>query len=329
MSTIEDVAKLAGVSKTTVSRVLNNHPYVAEEKKALVQKAMEELLYVPNSTAQRLRKQTTQTIAVLIPRISNPFFSKMVEVMENIAADNGLQLVVCQTMYDKQRELVYLDLVKTKQIDGVILASLENDWDEVKDYTNFAPIIFCNEYDDRAEVPIIRLNQFEGAYIGTKHLIDKGYHKIAKCRGNNLSGLVTDRQRGFFYALDEAGLPFPEDWMFTGVSLVEDGRRLLREIMEMENRPNAVFTGSDEVAAGIISEAGHLGVKIPDELAVMGFDDQQIAGLVTPGLTTIHQPVDQIGKRSMEVMVELLHGTGGMDEELILLPLHLVERGST
>ncbi|GAA0614618.1 LacI family DNA-binding transcriptional regulator [Virgibacillus siamensis] len=328
MSTIEDVAKLAGVSKTTVSRVLNNHPYVAENKKALVHKAMEELLYVPNSTAQRLRKQTTQTIAVLIPRISNPFFSKMVEVMENIAADNGLQLVVCQTMYDKKRELVYLDLVKTKQIDGVILASLENDWNEVNDYTNFAPIIFCNEYDDRAQVPTVRLNQFEGAYIGTKYLIDKGYNKIAKCRGNNLSGLVTDRQRGFYHALDEAGLPFSEEWTFTGVSLVEDGRRVLREIIEMENRPNAVFTGSDEVAAGIISEAGRLDVKIPDELAVMGFDDQQIAGLVTPGLTTIHQPVDQIGKRSMEVMIDLLHGKGRMDEQLTLLPLHLVERGS-
>ncbi|WP_077325549.1 LacI family DNA-binding transcriptional regulator [Virgibacillus siamensis] len=329
MSTIEDVAKLAGVSKTTVSRVLNDHPYVAEGKKALVQKAMEELLYVPNSTAQRLRKQTTQTIAVLIPRISNPFFSKMVEVMENMAADHGLQLVVCQTMYDKQRELVYLDLVKTKQIDGVILASLENDWEDVKDYTNFAPIIFCNEYDDRAKVPTVRLNQFEGAYIGTKHLIEKGYRKIAKCRGANLTGLVADRQRGFFQALDEAGLSFDNDWMFLETQLVEDGRKVLRKMLSMKNRPDAVFTGSDEVAAGIISEAARLHVKIPDELAVLGFDNQQIAALVNPGLTTIHQPIDQIGKLSIKVMIDLLHGEGNVDKHLKELPIYLVERSST
>jgi LacI family repressor for deo operon, udp, cdd, tsx, nupC, and nupG len=329
MTTIEDVAKLAGLSRSTVSRVMNNHPYVTQEKKELVQKAMEELEYVPNSIAQRLRKQTMQTIAVLIPRISNPFFSKLVEVMEINAAENGLQLVVCQTRYDMKRELGYLNMLRTKQFDGVIMAAVENDWDDIKDYTTFGPIIFCNDYDERAEVPTIRLNQFKGGYIATRHLVERGHKKIAYCRGTIPTNLTVDRQRGFLQVLKESGLTANNKWTFTNALTIEDGKRILREIIAMDDPPTAVFTGSDEVAAGIVKEAKNHGVKIPDDLAVVGFDDQPVAELITPGLTTVYQPVEEIGKKTMAVMTELITHQKKLEEQLIELPLHLIVREST
>lgn len=329
MATIGDVAKLAGLSRTTVSRVINHHPYVSEEKKALVRQAMNELSYVPNSIAQNLRKQVTKTIAVLIPRISNPFFSMMVEVMENAAAENGYQLVVCQTMYSKERELVYLNLFKTKQFDGVILASIENDWNDIQDYTQYGPIVMCNEYDDRAEIPMIRLNQFEGGYIGAKHLLERGHNKIAHSRGNHLTNLTQDRKDGFLYALEESGLSSHDDWMFTGVSIIEDGRQLMRKIVQMNHSPTAIFTGSDEVAAGIIREAKVLNVKIPNDFAVVGFDDQPLARLMEPTLTTIYQPIKTISYQTMAVMFDMLKNPGKLERQTIDLSLHLIVREST
>jgi LacI family transcriptional regulator len=328
MATIGDVAKLAGLSRATVSRVLNNHPYVSEEKKRLVHEAMDQLGYVPNSIAQRLRTQTMETVAVLVSRISNPFFSKMVEVMENIATENNFQLIVCQTGSNKSRELVYLDWLKTKQVGGVILASSQNDWDKIKDYKEFGPIMFCNEFPLEAEAPIVRLDQFKGGYLGTKHLIEKGYREIAYCSGDRTSTNMNDRKRGFDHALKEYGLTMPEDWWFEGTLDIEDGRRVLRKIVTLKKRPSAVFTGSDEVAAGIINEAKKNGLNVPKDLAVVGFDDQPIAELTDPQITTIHQPTEEIGEKSMSLMIDFLKGVKKPKQQIIELPLHLVERGS-
>ncbi|HET7577669.1 MAG TPA: LacI family DNA-binding transcriptional regulator [Bacillales bacterium] len=329
MATIEDVANLAGLSRATVSRVINHHPYVTEEKKKLVQEAMEKLGYVPNSIARQLRKQMIETVAVLIPRISNPFFSKMVEKMESVAAEKGFQLIVCQTQTDKQRELVYLDWLKTKQIGGVIMASSENSWETIRDYTKFGPIVFCNEYPPNTRAPIVCLDQFKGGYIGTRHLIEKGHRFIAYCNGSNHTTNIQDRKRGFDQALKEAGLSFDERMWFAGVFDIRDGRHVFREMLKLHPRPTAIFTGSDEVAAGIISEAGKYGFRVPDDLAVVGFDDQPLASIMTPGITTLHQPAEEIGKEAMAIIIEIMENREKIGNRVIELPLHLVERSST
>lgn len=328
MATIGDVAKLAGLSRATVSRVLNNHPYVSEEKKRLVHEAMDQLGYVPNSIAQRLRTQTMETVAVLVSRISNPFFSKMVEVMENIATENNFQLIVCQTGSNKNRELVYLNWLKTKQVGGVILASGFNDWNKIKEYKKFGPIMYCNEYPLDAKVPIVRLDQFKGGYIGTKHLIEKGHRKIAYCSGDRSKTNMNDRKKGFDAALKEYGITMPENWWFEGTLDIADGRKVLHKILAMTERPTAVFTGGDEIAAGIISEAKKNGLQVPTDLAVIGFDDQPIAELTDPQITTIYQPIREIAEKSMTLMIDFLKGVKKPEQQVIELPLHLVDRGS-
>ncbi|MFC7370066.1 LacI family DNA-binding transcriptional regulator [Fictibacillus iocasae] len=328
MATIQDVAKLAGLSRTTVSRVINDHPYVAEEKKRLVTKAMEELNYVPNSSAQRLRKQATETIAVYVPRITNPFFSQLVESMENAAAQKGYQLILCQTRYKKKQELFYLELLRTKQVDGLVLTSIENNWDDIKPYLAYGPIVLCNEYSDEAEVPVIHLDQVEGGYIGTKHLISQGYKRIGYCSGNHKSSRVAgDRRIGYLKAMKEAGLPVYPEWYYDSAYSVSDGMRIFSIIESQDNKPDSVFTGSDEVAAGIAKAAKKAGWRVPDDLAIIGFDNQPLAELMD--LTTVEQPIDTIGRLAMEKMIEEILSKRPQRRKRTELPLKIIQRSST
>ncbi|HEU5140089.1 MAG TPA: LacI family DNA-binding transcriptional regulator [Bacillales bacterium] len=329
MATIGDVAELAGLSRATVSRVMNHHPYVSEEKRKLVHEAMHQLGYAPNSLAKRLRTQTTETIAVLIPRISNPFFSSLVEAMEIKAAESDFQLIVCQTRSDKQRELVYLDWLKTKQIGGVILASSENSWEVIKGYTEFGPIMFCNEYPPNTDVPIVCMDQYQGGYLGTRHLIERGHQQIACCFGSSHITNTSDRQKGFLHALEESGLSMNDKWWFRNALEIQDGKKIFHQMMEMDNRPSAIFTGSDEVAAGIIKEAKTYGAKIPNDLAIVGYDDQPIAELMDPGITTIHQPSQEIGAKTMELMIQYIKHNHKPNERIVGWLSRLIVRGST
>ncbi|HEX6922527.1 MAG TPA: substrate-binding domain-containing protein, partial [Bacillales bacterium] len=270
-----------------------------------------------------------ETIAVLIPRISNPFFSSMVEAMEIKAAESNFQLIVCQTRSDKHRELVYLEWLKTKQIGGVILASSENTWEDIKEYTKFGPIMFCNEYPPNTDVPIVCMDQYQGGYLGTKHLIERGHQRIACCYGSGNITNTSDRQKGFLHALEEGGLLMDEKWWFNNALEIQDGKEIFHEIMEMENRPTAIFTGSDEVASGIIKEAKTHGVAIPDDLAVVGYDDQPIAELMDPGITTIYQPSQEIGARIMELMIQYLRDKQKPKQQKVELVSRLIVRASS
>ncbi|TWI55902.1 LacI family DNA-binding transcriptional regulator [Halalkalibacter nanhaiisediminis] len=327
MATIEDVAKRAGLSRSTVSRVINHHPYVSEKKKKLVYDAMKELEYHPNSSAQRLRTQKTDTIAVLVPRLTNPFFPFLIEGLEMIAVEYGFQLLICQTHQDKEKELNFLNLLQTKQVDGLIFTSIENDWETIATYKECGPIILCNEYRSEATFPVVRLDQVKGSYLGTRHLIEKGHKKIAYC-GGTASELGIDREKGFRKAINEFSLEVREEWVFRDPYSIDCGKRVLREIQVMEDRPTAIFTGSDEIAAGIIKQAKTLGVKIPEEIAVIGFDDQPIAELMEPTLTTIRQPIKEMGQKTMEVMLSMLNNPSGNEKQIIELPIQVISRES-
>ncbi|WLD94105.1 LacI family DNA-binding transcriptional regulator [Alkalihalobacillus sp. AL-G] len=328
MATISDVAKKAGLSRATVSRVINEHPYVTEKKKQLVKQAMRELQYVPNSSAQKLRTQRTETIAVYVPRLTNPFFSHVVEKMEEVAAKQGFQLLLCQTRYNKQQELNYLRILRGKQIDGLILTSMENPWSEVEPYLAQGPIVLCNEYDYDATVPMVHLDQIKGGYIGTKHLIEKGHRSIVYCSSEpGKSRVSTDRQRGYIQAMNEAGIAIRPEWICTDQFTIEGGKRLFYQINQQTDRPTAVFTGSDEVAAGLIHEARKNGLRVPEDLAVIGFDDQPLAELI--GLTTVKQPSQQLGETAMHLMFDMIRQKNRKSAKRIELEFELIIRRST
>jgi LacI family transcriptional regulator len=330
VATISDVAKLSGLSKTTVSRVINNHPYVSDKKRELVLNAMKELGYTPNPSARRLRGQLTTTIGVIVPRIVNPFFSYLVNSIEQAAFKMGYQVLIGQSYEDKEKELAFLNLLKTKQVDGIIMTSIENDWDTIESYREYGSILLCNDYVNQSEVPMIRLDQTKGAYLGVKHLIEKGHKKIAYCTGGLFDehGKGKDRNQGFQKALHEAGIKINPQWIFVDQHTIEDGKQVMKQILEMDDRPTAIFTGSDEVACGIMIQAKELGLSVPSELAIIGFDDQPIAEILDPKLTTIRQPVDLMGEKSIEVMIEMLENPE-LEIQNYELPIELIVRQST
>ncbi|MED4227997.1 LacI family DNA-binding transcriptional regulator [Neobacillus cucumis] len=330
MSTISDVAKLSGLSKTTVSRVINNHPYVSNEKKEKVLRAMQELGYSPNPAARMLRGQLSTTIGVIVPRLINPFFSYLVNSIEQTAYKKGYQVLICQSNEDSEKELAFLNLLKTKQVDGIIMTAIENDWNRLEQYTEFGPILLCNEYVNNLDVPVIRVDQCKGTYIGVKHLINKGHKKIAYCTGGlfNEQGKDKDRNQGYQRAIKEAGIEINPKWIFVNKHSIEDGKQVLRQILEMDDRPTAIFTGSDEIAGGLLIEAKEHGLNIPNDIAIIGFDDQPLAEMLDPKLTTIRQPVDQIGEKAVEVLLELLNNPE-MTINHFELPVELVVRKST
>ncbi|WP_260983605.1 LacI family DNA-binding transcriptional regulator [Cytobacillus oceanisediminis] len=324
--TIKEVAELAGLSRATVSRVINNYPHISEDKKRAVKNAMEQLGYYPNSSARRLRNRKTETIAVLINRITNPFFSKLIEAMEIAAMNSGYQLIVCQTRYSKTRELQYLDMLKAKKVDGIILASIENDWSEIEPYQNFGPLILVNEFHREAKVPTIYADQVIGGYIAVKHLLDLGHEHIAYCIGDLKTSVGKGRMEGLIKAHEEFGKHFDEHALFKGVYTVEDGKKAFHQLPK---KITAVFVGGDEAAAGIIAEAKLFGVRVPEDLSVVGFDDQPISELIDPAITTVHQPIGEMGEQAVKVMIEKINNDDApLEYESYVFPLQLVERNS-
>ncbi|QAS51675.1 LacI family DNA-binding transcriptional regulator [Halobacillus litoralis] len=329
MATIEDVAKLAGLSRTTVSRVINDQPYVTEEKRQRIIQAMNDLGYVPNSSARRLRSQRTETIAVLLPRLTNPFFGNLIEAMEEKASEWGYQVIVCQTHDSKKKEMDYLQLLKTKQVDGIIMASLVNDWEVVEPYLESGPIVFCNEYMDESCIPMVHMDHKQAAYEATVHLLEQGCKQIAYVTGGPESHLSKERRKGFTSALSEYNLPFIEDMTIDWAMDVSDGQKVFHMISNEFTQVDGIFTGSDEVAAGLIYEAASSDWRIPDDLAVVGFDNQMLSLLMVPSVTTIEQPVKQMADKTVEVLIQQLLHPGTLPAQKYVFPHQLLIRNST
>ena len=329
MSTIEDVAKLAGLSRTTVSRVLNDHPYVSDEKKELVHKAMEQLGYVPNSAARSLRNQKTGIIAVLIPKISTPFFSQLIELLEMKASSKGYQLIICQTQFSKQKESRYLNLLKTRQVDGVIMTAVENDWSVIESFLHYGPIVLCNEKIENATIPMVYVNQEQSGYMVAKHLIERGHTHIGYCSNGVDSEGIRARIKGFQSALKEANLQSYNKYYFDGVSTVEDGKQVFQTLACMKVSPTAIFAGGDAAAAGMISEAKKEGWRIPEDLAVVGYDNMEITKLVDPTITTVIQPVEDMAEKSIDVICEKIHRKQFRSFEIHEFFSKLLYRGSS
>lgn len=333
-ATIEHVAKLAGVSKATVSRVMNGLSTVSEVNRIKVKKAMEELNFVPNLTARNLRNQRTGNIAVVVPEVGNAFFGRLVQTMAIEAEKQGYQLLICQSRYQYEQELNYLKFLKTKQVDGIIFAAIRNNWNVVEPYLESGPIVLCNEAANNATVPVITPDQIYGGFIATKHLLEQGHTRIAYCIDGEDSKTGVQRKEGYLKALQEFNLSFDQKYYFNSEALktgsgFEDGKIIFYQIRNMTEPPSAVFTGSDEVAAGIITEAKKFGWNVPNDLAVIGFDNQPIASIIEPSLTTVDQPVDLIAEKAVQVLIEKINDGTPLKFENYEYPLELIIREST
>lgn len=193
---------------------------------------MKHLGFVPNSAARRLRKQKTETIAVLVPRITNPFFSRFIEAIEIAASEHKYKLIICQTRYLPEKEMEYLQLLSTKQVDGIILCSLENPWEDVEPYLQHGPIVLCNEYIEEANVPTVKFDHAQGAYIAAKHVLEQGYRNLIFCRGNETKVVSQQRKMGFLRAITEKSRQVEAIDFLENAFSWDDGKRIFHEVLK-------------------------------------------------------------------------------------------------
>ncbi|WP_312740127.1 LacI family DNA-binding transcriptional regulator [Cedecea neteri] len=311
-ATIKDVAEHAGLSVSTVSRFLNNHPYISEDKKARIHAAMKALDYEPSTAAQQMRGVKSHRIGILVSRITNPFFANLVDALEVTARKNGYSVLIVQNHDIAGEEINCLDLLKKKIIDGLILCSVESDKSVLEKYQHHGPILLCNTSVDGAELPVVRVDDEKATFNAIRYLQEQGYKRIAYCTGGDFShkGHGGRRNRGFLKAMEAAGKTVDNSLIFRQLHTYKDGLRLAEQLAAMPRsaRPDVVFTGSDVVACGLVTWLTNHDIRVPQDVAVVGFDNLPISEMVSVPITTVNQPLDKLGQFSVEYLIALIAG---------------------
>lgn len=313
MATIKDVAEKAGLSVTTVSRFLNNHPYISDDKKEKILAAMKALDYEPSTVAQQMRGVKTHRIGVLISRITNPFFASLVDALEVTARKNGYSVLIVQNHDSAGEEKNCLDLLKKKIIDGLILCAVESNKNVLEKYQQYGPILLCNTSLEATSLPVVKVDDRRATYNAVTYLINKGYKNIAYSTGGTFGqkGHGSRRNQGFIDAMQAGKLDIDPELIFRQMHTYKDGQGLAAKMLQMKAsaRPDAIFAGSDEVACGLIAGLTAGGVNVPADLAVVGFDNLPVAEMINVPLTTVSQPIEQLGRISVERLLALIAGT--------------------
>jgi DNA-binding LacI/PurR family transcriptional regulator len=322
MANIKEIAKLAGVSITTVSRVLNNHPYVSEEKRRAVHEIIEQIGYTRNVNAVHLVTGKTNIIGVILPYVDHPWFSGLIEGIMQEAHTYNYHILLCPTNYEKKEEIAILEMLRNKQIDGLIICSKANTWEHIKEYARYGPIVACEKSNER-EISSIYIDSYAASSTGIHYLIEQGHRHLGIVVARITSFNNSQRYVAYKDALSRLYEPIREEWIFTNYVTMNDGIELVHRWMEMKERPTALLVAGDTVAAGIVTEAKKYGIDIPNELAIIGLDNQPIAEALD--ITTIAQPIHQVGMQAVRSIHNKL--TNDCKEVIeVELPYELIKR---
>lgn len=326
--TLKDIAERVGVTESTVSRVLNGIPKASEETRQEILKVASELNYIPNEVARSLVNKKTNTIGLIISDISNLYFSTVADGIENIASQNNYSVIISTTGGNEAQELKYIRIFREKRVDGLIYISgkMPRSCEEALQSIEI-PVVIVSRHI-HSNLPSIHIDNVKESKKAVQHLIDNGHKNIAM-----ISGVYKDiesgalRVRGYRKALKENGIEFNPDLIFEGDFKIDSGIKAMKEILQIVPRPTAVFAGSDEMAVGAIKTIKKAGLNVPDDISVIGFDNNIIAKVSDPELTTIGQPAHKIGEKAMEMLSKVIKGEG-LKETNVYLPCKLIERGS-
>ena len=327
--TIYDVARLADVSIATVSRLLNGTGQIAPSTRLAVEAAVRQLDYQPNRIARSLATKSTQTIALLLPEITNPFYGALVSGIEQRTLELGYTMLLCTTAGDVVREELYLNLLRSKQVDGALVDGLVLPADRIARFVADGFPIVCLDRDvASAMVPLVQVDNCLGARMATEHLIELGHTRIAHVAGAAELGISGERVEGYQAALRAAGLEPDPELVAVGGFTEDGGYEAARTLFARAARPTAVFAANDLSAIGVLEAIVETGLRVPEDVSVVGFDDLRLAAYTTPPLTTIHQPAREIGERATSLLLDLTKGKKVRRLRHLLEP-ELVVRRST
>lgn len=325
---IKDVAKAAGVSVTSVSRVLNGEQYVSAEIKQRVNEAINELGYTPSHIARSLKRKKTNLIGVIVSNITSNFFSTILSSIEETVDQHHYNLLVCNIMENTDKELRYLQTFQEMRVDGIIIMH-EKVNDDIRRFLHQTkiPIIFCASPVDPA-FPRVTVDDFSAAYDATRFLGDLGHQRIAFI-GGDLEDVSSGRKRyeGYLKAITDIGLTIEPRWIKFGDYQVKSGYEQMKAILQEGPRPTAVFAASDDMALGAMNCLHDCGFHVPEQMSVIGFDGSELTELTRPRLTSMQQPIAMIGRLSVELLLEAIQNPD-QSATLTTVPHQLVIRDS-
>ncbi|MGO0062297.1 catabolite control protein A [Brevibacillus fluminis] len=328
--TIYDVAREAGVSMATVSRVVNGNPNVKPTTRKKVLAAIERLGYRPNAVARGLASKKTTTVGVIIPDISSLFFSELARGIEDIATMYKYNIILCNSDNRLEKELQLINTLLEKQVDGLLFLGSEIKEDHLQTLSTAAvPVVLAATRDADNILPSVTIDHFQAAYDATKALIDRGHKRVAILSGpktDPLGGLL--RFEGYKQALADSGIALDEELVRSGSYWYETGLRNMNEFLKLDNPPTAVFAANDEVAIGAIHAIQDAGKSVPGDIEIIGHDNIRLAEMVRPKLSTVVQPMYDIGAVAMRLLTKYMNNEH-VEEHVVLLPHRIEYRQST
>jgi LacI family transcriptional regulator len=329
MSTIQDVAKRAGVAPITASRVLNNSGYASEETRARVKAAAEALGYVPNTLARGLRSKRTQTLALVMTDITNPFFTLIARGVEDTASNSGYTVIFCNTDESESEEQKYLNILVQKQVDGILLVPACSESRSVKFLrSNEIPFVLIDRSIPGTESDLIRCDSEQGAYNLTQHLIELGHQRVVAITGPYEVSTSQDRASGYQRAMEAAGLTDLAR-VYYGSFTQDSGYELANQALALDPHPTAILGANNFISIGILKALRDVRLNVPEDMSVVGFDDLPASMIVDPFLTVAAQPAYQMGSQATELLLKRITGQLPEVSQEIILPTEMIVRRSS
>ncbi|KAE9529943.1 substrate-binding domain-containing protein [Testudinibacter aquarius] len=329
MATMKDIARLAQVSTSTVSHVINNSRFVSDEIRDKVLAVVRELNYTPSALARSLKIKETKTIGMLVTASANPFFAEVLRSVERYCHRHQYNLILSYTDGDGERLQRNLETLIRKQVDGLILMCAESHWqlnDDISQRLQL-PMVMLDWWPTALNADKVHENSEYGGYLATKTLIDAGHRDIAIITGSFKKSLALNRLNGYQTALSQAGIPFRQDRVFESHFDIVSGIESMQQILRLDPRPSAVFACSDTIAIGAYQAVWRAGLQVGKDISIIGYDNIELAQYLSPPLTTIHQSKNNLAKQAVEMLLARIKNPQLPYRTLTLEP-HLVWRES-
>lgn len=328
--TISDVARKAGVSVSTVSKYLNNIPYVSEKTKKKIQAAIDELNFQPNTIARSLAKQETGYLGLLVPEVNNPFYTDLMQAIETVAAQKGYYIILANTHGNSEREL-QLARELGNRVDALIFASVTNDSKQLnelikEDYK----FLMVSRHVKEVKASHVIVDGFFGGKMAVEHLIRLGHSKIGHIGGPQRIHQFQDRYLGYQSVLKQFGISENPDWVVFGDPTIQVGYQLAVQLMSLPEKPTAVFVGNDTLALGVLEACDNYGWKVPEDLAIVSFDNISLSRLALVPLTTIDSRINELGQFAVQTIVQELQEDTSVQKhtkrEIVLKPSLVIRK---
>lgn len=330
MATIGDIAKALQISKSTVSRALRRHEDINPQTRDAVLKMARELDYTPNLLAQSLVRSCSNTIGIIVPELISYFFPTVIIGATEVASQAGYTVIICHSQESLKTEVDNVNALLAGRADGVMISMTRetHSFDHFKSFERHGiPMVFYNRVCEVFDCPKVLVNDYEGAFKATEHLIQSGYRRIAHIGGPLALGLSNNRLNGYKDALKKYGLPVRKQLILHTELSTESVRGCAERLLAMRTPPDAVFCVNDPSAIQLMMVAKRKGIRIPDQLGVVGFSNDPMAAVIEPGLTTVAQPVADIGRVAMQALIDRIRGAQGAETKY--LNTELIVRGSS